>query len=128
MANDFHEILGDYLSIPITFYDLEIPRLNTKSKRRTDIVFQRNITKEIYTTYVLQDAYAIGDIKPIAIETPFCKYFMDVFQDGNQLIVNRTFKLFEGVYSKSDYVNIAKTFKAIRKHERSKINIKQRPE
>lgn len=126
-AEGYIEHMGEYIIVPIDFFSLGIPRLVTKRKRVNSLVFNRSKTKHIETTYLLPSNYMLVEAyEKVQEENQFAQYTKCITQEDNKLIIERKFRLKEGRYSTTEYLEAAKFFKKIRKEEAERITLKEK--
>jgi len=123
-AKSFGEKLGDYLSIPIKFIDLDIPKFKKTKKRKYNIEFLRSQKQESFVKIKLPNntGFVIED-KLINYESEFGKYSCEYSIENNVLEIKRSFELFKGNYNVNKYNDLRSFFNKIRKQESSSINL-----
>ncbi len=123
----YAEHLGSYLTVPVEFFDLDVPYLSTKKQRTKDIFFVRSYSNSIETRYTIPEKYLL-DIDELdkEINSNFCHYSRKIKLENNILTVTRSFQLIEGQYNSESYKEMAKTLKSIRKAERESITLNNR--
>jgi len=125
-SDNYIESASGYLFIPNKILALDIPKLPKDGKREHKIYFPR--PSVYYQTVIINSdvSYSLIDTESIEHSSKYGEYKYEIIEnDEKQIVINKSFSLYEGSYTQDEYDKIKLFFDKCRSKEISPLTLKQ---